>query len=365
MIVRWRASLTALLALVAAGLPVTFGSAPLAPHQLVVVEAGGDVVITLKGYDLDGDALVAKLDALSASGNLYQLSKVFSDYGYEPKQGAALPGGVEVSGSKNRVYYKRPVADKAPVGAWGEFTYTVSDKSATSKPGMVTLVPTSGILVGSNFARNAEGWTITGNKAASVPVSYESSSRGLLNHYIYGTDDTIHTHLTAGDDTSLWYFQAPSSFLGHHGIAYGGSFDFVLSSFHGDFSADKLNTGVGSADLHLVVLHCAKCDTNRGVTIAFPLKKAKAFTGTTAAYSLSLKEGAGWVKSPKNSLTPWQPPTKCEFIELLSGLTSVKILGDFTTWYESVALDSVHLKNTKAQIPICAQGTPDASTCTC
>jgi len=350
---------------VVAMLPGAVAEAPLAPHQLVVVEAGGDAVVTLKGYDLDGDALLAKLKTVAASGSTYQLSKVFSDYGYEPKQGSAMHSGESVTGSKNRVYYKRPPVDTKKVGAWGEFTYTVSDGSSTSEPGMVTLVPSSGILVGSNFARNAEGWTITGNKAASIPASYESSSRGLLNHYVHGADDTIHTHLTAGDDQSLWYFQAPSSFLGHHGIAYGGTLDFVLSSFHGDFSADKLNTGVGSSDLHLVVLTCDKCDTNRGVTIAFPLKKTKAFTGTTAQYSLSLKESAGWVKDPKNSLAKWAAPSKCDFIELLSGLSSVKILGDFTSWYESVALDTVQIKNTKAQVPICAQGTPDASKCSC
>ena len=53
----------------------------------------------------------------------------------------------------------------------------------------------------------------------------------------------------------------------------------------------------------------------------------------------------------------------CE--QVLSGISSLRVLGDFTDWYESVALDSVQIKNTVAQVPICAQGTPDASTCSC
>ena len=147
-------------------------------------------------------------------------------------------------------------------------------------------------------------------QAMSAPASYESSSRGLLNHYIRGSDDTIQAQ-------SLWFFEAPLAFHGHHGIAYGGSLNFVMSSFHGDFSVEKLNTGIGSSSLHLVEIFCASCDVNKGVTIAFPLAKTKAFTGATTSYSLSLRETAGWVKDPKNSLVTWSTPSRCDFIEVL------------------------------------------------
>lgn len=340
---------------------------PIAPHQLVVVDASGDTLIRLTGYDLDGDSLVATVITLpGSSGSVYQLSKVFSDYGYEPKQGKSLSGGEIVTGSGNRVYYKRPAADVATVGSWGIMKYTVADAGETSYEGMVTLVPPSGILVGSHFARGAEGWTIVGNKASSTAVSYEASSRGLMNHYVYGSDDTINTMGPGQDaDRSLWYFVAPQKFLGHHGISYGGSLDFVLSSFHGDFSAGKLNTGLDSSGLHLVELYCATCNVNRGVTLAFPAKATAAFTGAATSYSITLTESAGWLQDPKNTLVSWFKPSKCQFIEVLSGLSSVKILGDFTTWYESVALDTVQFRNLKAKVPICAQLTPDASGCTC
>jgi hypothetical protein len=304
---------------------------------------------------------------------------VFSDFGYEPKKGVAAKTGVDVTGSEgNRVYYKRPAADSAPVGKYGVMTYTVSDLSpanqvmSTSPKGMVTFVPPSGLLVGSHFSRGAEGWTIVGNKGGSKgqtqDVTYEASSRGALNHYIYGSDDTINSAAAGQPDRSLWYFKAPSKFLGHHGIAYGGKFEFTMSSFHGDFSPAKRNTGAqagSSSGLHLVELYCAKCNVNRGVTLAFPASKAPSFTGAAHAFSLSLLEGAGWVEDPKNTLKPWRPPTQCTFIEVLSGLSDVRILGDFTSWYESVALDKVQLVNLKAKIPQCAQLLPDASRCTC
>lgn len=46
--------------------------APLALHQVVPVSAGGEVVIRLMGYDLDGDDLVATITAVPDSGTLHQ-----------------------------------------------------------------------------------------------------------------------------------------------------------------------------------------------------------------------------------------------------------------------------------------------------
>jgi len=346
---------------------------PLALHQLIVVEPGGAAVIALRGYDLDGDALKAEVTFFPDTGSVHQLSKVFSDYGYEPKQGPLMARGTEVTGSGNRVYYKRPVADAAPAGVYGVMGYRVMDSAAgntakaTSHEGLVTFVPPSGILVGSHFTRGSEDWTITGSKIGEHPVTYESSSRGVLNHYVYGSDDTINTHHATGSDQSLWYFKAPSKFLGHHGISYRGKLQFTLSSFQGDYSSDRLNTGaLVAGGLHLVYLECGKCNLNKGVRLAFPLSATKSgFSGTATMFDIELSETGGWLEDSKNSLVKWSPPSQCTFIEVLSGLSGVSILGDITKWYESVALDTVQVVNHGAKIPVCAQGTPDASACTC
>jgi hypothetical protein len=118
------------------------------------------------------------------------------------------------------------------------FNFTVGNGKYTSLPGTVTLVSPSGYLVGSDFLLNNENWTIIGNKAAFINTNYEPYSRGVqMNRYVYGTDEKINI-LKAGTfspDQSLWYFNAPSKFLGNFGIAYGGSLQFTLSGFSGDF----------------------------------------------------------------------------------------------------------------------------------
>ncbi len=138
-----------------------------------------------------------------------------------------------------------------------QFTVTTEKDFSTGKkivsyPGTVTLVPPSGALVGSNFLLDNNGWTISGNKQASSPASYEPYTRGvLLNHYVTGADDKINVPYSGAADQSLWYFEAPSKFLGNWGISYGGELQFTLGSFSGDFSS--LN-GKQVCDMHS--LHC-------------------------------------------------------------------------------------------------------------
>lgn len=52
------------------------GHRPIALHQLIIVQPGGDEVISLRGYDNDGDKLKATVKSLPATGVVHQLSKV-------------------------------------------------------------------------------------------------------------------------------------------------------------------------------------------------------------------------------------------------------------------------------------------------
>lgn len=104
--------------------------------------------------------------------------------------------------------------------------------------------------MGSDFLLSNEGWSIAGNKAAVSSATFEAYSRGpLLNHYILGGDDKVNVRAAGGEDQSLWYFVAPAKFLGNVGIAYGGSIQFTLSAFSGDFS--KRN----SREVRMPVMH--------------------------------------------------------------------------------------------------------------
>jgi hypothetical protein len=304
-----------------------------------------------------------KTKGLPATGSLYQLSQVYSSYGYEPKKGTAISSeDVSVTGSNNRIYYKRPSPDAAGIGKWDTFTYTTSAGSGESETATVTLVPPSGALVGSDFLLDRQGWTVTGNKA-TTNANFESYSRGaLLNHYVYGTDNKVNVNSAGSDDSSLWYFEAPSSYSGNHGIAYGGAIKFTLGAFSGDFS--KLNAD----STHMVELECATCPgpVSTGITLAFPISASSTtFNGEATTFNVPLMENQGWVKDPQNTLQPWIKASKCDVISVLSRLSAFRILGDWTTWYESVALDDVSFSNTKAQLPMCAMERNDASICTC
>ena len=246
-------------------LPFARATFPIAPHVLASTDApltADDTfpVVGLPGYDLEtGSAagLTATVTSLAAGLPLAQLSNAFSTHGVYPPHGAPIGAGdlpAEVTGSGNRVAVTLPVQAAAPYGAWGTFTYTVTDeKSGESAEGLVTVVPPHGILVGSDFAADAEGWGVVGNAgAARAAATHAPGSSGpAMAQYVYGADDYIDsTGAGASSDKSRWYFDAPSKFHGHHGLAYNGTFEFTVAAFAGDFTAASRNT----APLHLVRL---------------------------------------------------------------------------------------------------------------
>jgi hypothetical protein len=333
---------------------------------LVTVDAAGTALIRLQGYDTitASNKLTYSIASTTTDGSLYQLSSVFSSYGYEPKRGSSFASTPTiVTGSQKRVYYERPASDRAGINKWDTFTYTTSDGSSDSYTGTVTLVPSDGSLVGSDFLLNNSDWTIVGNKAITA-ATYESLSFGSkLNYYIYGTDDKVNVKSTGGDDQSLWYFNAPSAYLGNMGIAYGGYLRFTLGSFSGDFTKQN------SAKTHMVLLECATCEgpVSQGITLGFSISNytTASFNGDPMQFDIELIEGHGWVKDPQNSLLEWDVASKCDVIQVLSRLSAIKILGDWTQWYETVALDDVKIYNTQGNLPICAQSRNDASICTC
>ncbi|KAG7401658.1 hypothetical protein PHYBOEH_011612 [Phytophthora boehmeriae] len=223
----------------------------------------------------------------------------------------------------------------------------MSDGVTTSDEGIV-VITTNDALVSSTFDLDVEKWELTANGVGvdSKP-HFQPISRGVqLSYYIYGIDAVIHRRDDTGDDSMRWYFTAPPKFTGNHWAAYGGSLDFVLSSAEGSFNAANLNlAGIG----HLVELECSTCAQYKGITLAMPLSPVFSYDGTTTQFRLPLNERAGWVKDPKNILASWKPTNQCEFVSVLTGLSALRILGDFTRGYESVALDTVILRHGPGQ----------------
>jgi hypothetical protein len=336
----YHAAILCLIALAQSAVQTCQAAAPIAPHLVLVAETNKELLISLPGYDSDGDELTATISQLPDSGTLNQLSQVFSDHGYEPKRGTAVQANSVVTGSKNRIVFTPPQNLLAPTGKWTHFTYTVNDGSTTSNTGIVTLVSGDKATVGSTFTTGLEGWTTVSNGNGGVGSTYEQSSRGSLSYYMYSTDDEINVDKTTGDDLMQWYFKAPAKFLGKQQINYGGKLEFHMAASSGDFSTKNMNS-----QLDLVYLECATCNQGNGITLVRRLDSTLTFDGKPKTFSLTLDEKpqSGWLKDPKNTLLTWNSPSQCEFIEVLNALSGIRILGDFTRWYESVDIDNIHL----------------------
>ena len=155
---------------------------------------------------------------------------------------------------------------------WTVFNYTVSDKSAVSVAGLVWVVPSHHNIVYSGFNTNLDGWSVwgNGNIQAALPaggLSYEPYSRGVLNHYIIGTDVEINTNLANNDDLMRWYFVAPAKFMGMQIIAYGGSLRFSWASAAGT-DDDGQCTAIGYRWWRCALL-CARVACVCGVCVAW------------------------------------------------------------------------------------------------
>jgi len=360
--------------------PRTSTCSPIELDKLVVMPPDSQgIVIRLQRVEKSGKRLTCVISQLPAHGTLYQLSNVYSSHGYEPIQGAQITANhTTVTGSNNRVYYKQAkqrlhlCTFKTPT-SWAvmsergdadcafqmrngvcrenadSFSYTVTAQAqdTLSTDGTITIVNTDGTIVCSDFLLGPDDWTIVGNKARiSAPIYEPYSRNNFINHYIYGTDNHINVptnNPAAQRDKALWYFNAPSKMLGNMGIAYGGYISFTISIFAGDLK--QMNQ-----DLNLVELECSCCGYNKGITLGYPMPTDQ-IINNMASFKLELTETANWQKITQDTTTSHTERTslsKREFIELLSQLSGLRILGDLTQWTETVALDNVYISNNKS-----------------
>ena len=342
--------------------PHTSTSSPIELDKLVVMPPDSQgIVIRLQRVEKSGKQLICVISQLPARGTLYQLSNVYSSHGYEPIHGTQITANhTTVTGSNNRVYYK-PAHRRLCSERADSFSYTVTAQAKgdaqvqakiTNNPqqanapqqafeGTITTVDSSGTIVCSDFLLGPDDWTIIGNKErVSTPIYEPYSRNNFINHYIYATDNhnhistTTHTH----KDKALWYFNAPSKMLGNLGIAYGGYISFVMSIFAGDMK--KMNQGV-----NLVELECGRCGDNAGITLGYPMPN-NPMINNMASFKLELTETANWQKITQETTTG-HSLSKREFIEVLSQLSGLRILGDLTQWTETVALDNVYISKNK------------------
>jgi hypothetical protein len=332
----WRAAAAVLAVAALCVDPVAPG--PVAPPVVVFAGRGEEVVVKLAGHDPGGRALAATVVTPPGpgAGALHDLSALFVAQGLQPRRGKAMgppfPAPVPPAAG-NRVLYVAPAAPP-PAGAWGNFSYRVADGAAASPPGTVWVIPPHKRLASSDFRADGDGWRVSGG----ATLAREAYSRGALAQYIVGTDGAVAAHPRARGDGALWHFHAPPAFLGNKLAAFGGTLTFTAGAFAGDFSPGARH----AAAPPLVVLECAGCAGGQGIRLGhFPPDPA-ALDGKTKKFTVALAPAA-WARDPRNTLAKWGAVGDCELAAVLRGLTGLSILGDWSTWYETVAIDDVAL----------------------
>jgi hypothetical protein len=342
--------------------PVLYSSNPVARHVSCSVAAGSPTVCALAAYETGNLTLAFLIKTLPTSGNLYETSQNYRTYGTDPKyaptpiQEHQLP--YQISDALFRVVYVPPFDVFPPEGRWAAFTYQVQEPNSgsMSEAGQVSLNSPANHVASSSFIGGIDAWSVVGNIHGATPT-WQAFGWGLLNRYIYSTDEVQYIDFDTGSDRSKWYFQAPDGkyYLPEMASAYGGTLKFTVSSTYGDFS--HLNS-----PLDFITLECSSCNSNRGLRIVRFADNGLQWDGSERVITVTLAANNFWRRDPMNTALPFTDATECEIAAVLAGLTKLKILGDFTKAGEGVAIDDVSVSSATTQpaFPLaCQQG------CTC
>jgi len=329
---------------------------PILIPQIIVNDNEVGQIIRMKGYDLVGNKLVYSITRLPVYGKLYQLSHSYSNYGYNPIKGTQIvESNTNIVDVKHRVLYssKYEKYSCSFLDKLEQITFNSYNGHQYSYENNITIVDKYGTIICSDFLLDNDQWTIVGNKQMVELPKYEPYSRGeQLNHYIYASENKINTDKYGDSDKSLWFFNAPSKFLGNMRMVYGGYIRFTIGIFAGDIT--KLNFGKRANLIELDCITCNRKEGKRGITVTFPLDSAmicSKIVNNIAIFEIPILETKGWLKDPHNTLLNWKSPSQCDFISVLTHLSGFRILGDITDWYETVAIDNVYITNTKYNIP--------------
>jgi len=294
------------------------------------------------------------ITTLPKVGLLYEMSIASHVHGTHPEPAAdpiapqQLP--LRVTDPKHRVMYVPPYDTWEPDTHWASFTYVVSAfpgptlPPVTSEEGLVVLATSNGGVASSTFDLSGDtgGWSISGNlrepDMLAGGLKQQPVYWGDLHHYVYGVDEAQNLDFDTGMDKKKWYFEAsPDAFYRPQLAAtYRGHLRFRVRSMYGNFS--DLNS-----PLDWVTLECASCDSGRGIRLVRFMERLFDWDGSERQVELRLSTNDLWKRDPWNVLLPYTYATECEIAAVLTNLSRVAILGDFTRGGEGVAIDDVEM----------------------
>ncbi|CAJ1427901.1 unnamed protein product, partial [Effrenium voratum] len=215
---------------------------------------------------------------------------------------------VEVPCALRRVVYIPPSDVFPPEGRWAALTYEVQEPLAGNKSeqGQVSFSSPSQQVAASTFVGGTDAWTISGNSYSNVPT-WQAFGWGILNRYIYGTDEVQYIDFDTSSDKSKWYFEpSPGKFyLPELATAYGGTLKFTIASTYGDFA--HLNN-----PLDFITLECSSCNSGRGLRIVRFADNGLEWAGQEKIMQVILATGNHWWRDPMNAALPFTDATECE-----------------------------------------------------
>jgi len=107
-----------------------------------------------------------------------------------------------------------------------------------------------------------------------------------------------------------------------------------VRSLYGNFS--ELNR-----PLDWVTIECASCDSGQGARMVRFTDHLLRWDGSERLVELKLLPVENWMRDPLNSALDFTYATECEIAAILSNVSRLAILGDFTAGGESVAIDNI------------------------
>lgn len=165
-------------------------------------------------------------------------------------------------------------------------------------------------IISSTFDSNNEGWQILGDSTSSI--STYVTTGGNPGGFVQANDRV------AG---GVWYFNAPSKFLGNVSGAYGQSLLFDLNQTG---SGPQFN----AADVIL---------NGGGLQLTYDTGSNPLPLGQWVSYSVIFNESGGWLNGSVSA-------TQADMLVVLGSLDRLRIRGEFITGSDEGALDNVSVK---------------------
>jgi hypothetical protein len=312
------------------------------PNQIIYINSSKPIVIKPTYISYSNNFVPSYYITLNNTknnflgGSIFQVSNVYSKYGYNPIQGKKIINSTKIFDKYGRFVYltnnlnHKGLHDKIDI----KITSPSPNQVFTQ---IIYILPNSGIIVSNDFLFGIEDWKIIGsnplkNNNNNLPIHNKHSSKNM-SYFISWTDDFIDVDNSDSDDKSLWYFRSGEKFNNNLEISYDGNIQFIMTSFSGNFSNQN-----DLSKIPFVIIYCNNLDYNIFYYYHNHKTNLNNYDGSTKKFNIKLNNSR-WKKilTKKNIQDNL---TQKEFINCLKDINYIDILGDWTRGIETIGLDS-------------------------